>query len=160
MNYWLFKSEPEEYSIDDLQNEQTGMGVWDGIRNYQARNLLRDQVEVGDLVLFYHSSCRQVGVAGVARVVTGAYADPAQFDPQSAYFDGKSTQAAPRWVCVDVAFVSKFSTTLLLKQMKQIPELTEMVLFKQGRLSVQPVTELEFTTIVELAGEKQYETTL
>ena len=114
MAYWLFKSEPDEYSIDDLRNEPAGVGVWDGIRNYQARNFLRDQVAVGDEVLFYHSSCKQVGIAGTAEVVRAAYPDPAQFNPESRYFaiselqkdqvadyaarKGWNTEEAERWL--------------------------------------------------------------
>lgn len=147
--YWLFKTEPDEFSIDDLQQRQRER--WDGIRNYQARNLLRDQVQVGDQVLIYHSSCKRVGVAGIAEVVSQPYPDPLQFDPDSAYFDGKSSTDKPRWVSVDIAFVQKFTTVLSLQTIKAMPRLSDMVLIKQGRLSVQPVTQGEWQTIVRAA---------
>ncbi len=146
-SYWLFKTEPDEFSIDDLQQRQSER--WDGIRNYQARNLLRDQVRVGDQVLIYHSSCKLVGVAGIAKVVTEPYPDPLQFDPDSAYFDDKSSPDKPRWVSVDIAFVKKFAAVLPLQTIKAMPQLSEMVLVKQGRLSVQPVTAAEWQTILQ-----------
>ncbi len=151
MNYWLFKSEPDEYSLDDLANEKQGFGVWDGIRNYQARNILRDQVSVNDKVLFYYSSCKIPGVAGVAQVVKSAYPDPAQFDPSSKYYDSKATPEKPRWFCVDVKSVKKFDQVVTLKSLKMQQPLSEMTLLKQGRLSVQPVTESEWHYILTLA---------
>ena len=150
MNYWLFKSEPDEYSIDDLASEPTGIGRWDGIRNYQARNLLRDQVKENDLVLFYYSSCKVPGVAGIAKVVKAAYPDPSQFDPGSAYYDPKATADKPRWLCVDVSFVEKFSDVVTLKMLKTQPALADMVLLKQGRLSIQPVSVKEYRAICAL----------
>lgn len=153
MKYWLFKSEPDEYSIDDLAAEADGIGCWNGIRNYQARNLLRDQVNRGDAVLFYHSSCKVPGVAGIAKVVGNAYPDPSQLDPESQYFDPKSTQHQPRWYCVDIQFSQKFSQVLSLKQLKQQSPLENMVLLKQGRLSIQPVTTEEWQFILSLAGQ-------
>ncbi len=152
MNYWLFKSEPDEYSIDDLFAEADGFGRWDGIRNYQARNLLRDSVAENDGVLFYHSSCKLTGVAGIARVVRAAYPDPAQFDPDSRYFDPRAAPTEPRWFCVDVAPVAKFDSVLPLKALKSEPALAEMVLLKQGRLSVQPVRAGEWERILQMAG--------
>ena len=154
MNHWLFKSEPDEYSIDTLANEPKGTGRWDGIRNYQARNLLRDQVKKNDLVIFYHSSCKIPGGAGIAKVVKAAYPDPAQFNPESRYYDPKSTQDNPRWFCVDIKFVEKFSDVVTLKAIKANPALSEMVLVKQGRLSIQPVTEGEWKTILSMANAK------
>lgn len=153
MNYWLFKSEPDEYSITDLANESQGFGRWDGIRNYQARNLLRDEVKLGDQVLFYHSSCRVPGGAGVAEVVKEAYADPAQFDPESKYYDSKSNPDNPRWFCVDLKFVSSFAEVVSLKAIKASPDLGEMVLLKQGRLSIQPITTDQWQCILTMAGE-------
>lgn len=150
MNYWLFKSEPDEFGIDDLAACQRER--WDGIRNYQARNLLRDQVAVGDQVLLYHSSCKHVGVAGIAEVVAAAYPDPLQFDPDSKYFDAKSSPDQPRWISVDIAFVKKFARVLPLQTIKAMPQLRDMVLVKQGRLSVQPVREDEWQAIVAAAG--------
>ncbi len=151
MNYWLFKSEPHEYSIDDLRTESQGFGVWDGIRNYQARNILRDRVECGDLVLFYHSSCKHVGVAGTMRVVKEAYADPAQFDETSRYFDPKANHESPKWFCVDVVFETKFEHLVALKDIKANPALSEMVLLKQGRLSIQPVSYDQWSEILTMS---------
>ncbi len=151
MNYWLFKSEPDEYSIDNLANEPSGIGRWDGIRNYQARNNLRDQVSEGDLFFFYHSSCKVPGIAGIGKVVKAAYPDPAQFDKNSHYYDAKSSAENPRWFCVDVAFVERFSDVVTLKTLKTIEGLSDMVLLRQGRLSVQPILEAEWGLITRLA---------
>lgn len=152
MAYWLFKSEPDEYSIMDLKKAPKKIGRWDGIRNYQARNLLRDQVAVGDEVLFYHSSCKVPGVAGTAKVVKAAYSDPAQFDPESRYYDVKATVENPRWFCVDIKWCSTFTEVVSLKTIKAHPALLEMVLVKQGRLSIQPVTADEWQVIQSLAN--------
>lgn len=150
IRYWLFKSEPDEYSIDDLAAEVNGIGRWDGIRNYQARNLLRDEVKVGDGVLFYHSSCKVPGVAGIAEVVREAYPDPAQFDAQSPYFDSKASRQQPRWYCVDVQFSRKFPDVVPLKTLKTQPALQDMTLLRQGRLSIQPVSNAEWRCILKL----------
>lgn len=152
MNYWLFKSEPDAYSMEDLAAEKNAVGRWDGIRNYQARNILRDQVANNDRVLFYYSSCKVPGVAGIARVVKPAYPDPSQFDPDSPYFDPKATADAPRWFCVDIRFEKQFDQLVTLAQLRAEPALAEMVLLKQGRLSVQPVTAQEWKVIKKLAG--------
>lgn len=152
MNYWLFKSEPDEFSIDDLAAAKVQR--WDGIRNYQARNLLRDEVAVGDQVLIYHSSCKEVGVAGIAEVVSEAYPDPLQFDAQSPYFDPKSSSGNPRWISVDIAFVEKFEQVLRLQAIKTMPALADMVLIRQGRLSVQPVRAAEWQVIVAAARRR------
>ncbi len=151
MQYWLFKSEPGEYSIQDLAAEPSGTGCWDGIRNYQARNILRDQVQKGDQVLFYHSSCKVPGVAGIARVVSDAYPDPSQFDRNSAYHDPRATPETPRWYCVDVACVRQFDAVISLKTLKARSELADMVLLNQSRLSVQPVRATEWRHILALA---------
>ena len=151
MAYWLFKSEPAEFSIEDLEALGQTPERWDGIRNYQARNLLRDRVAAGDGVLFYHSSCKNVGVAGTARVVRAAYPDPAQFDPDSKYFDPRAGPEKPRWYCVDVVFGEKFPAVLPLAQLKSMPGLEDMVLLKQGRLSIQPVTASEWQQILQAA---------
>ena len=150
MNYWLFKSEPSEFSIDDLKNVKKPE-PWDGIRNYQARNLLRDEVKLNDSVLIYHSSCKDIGVAGTAKVVKEAYPDPAQFNPESHYFDPKANSDNPRWYCVDVTFESKFQQIISLKVIKETPELADMVLVKRGRLSIQPVTKSEWRLINKMA---------
>ncbi|QKX16406.1 EVE domain-containing protein [Microbulbifer sp. YPW1] len=150
MNYWLFKSEPDEYSLADLKNEPGQTGRWDGIRNYQARNFLRDAVQEGDGVLFYHSACKVPAVVGTARVVKTAYPDPAQFDPESKYFDIKASTDKPRWFCVDIQWQSEFARPVPLKQIKQDLALAEMVLVKQGRLSIQPVTPDQWQALVQL----------
>jgi predicted RNA-binding protein with PUA-like domain len=147
MNFWLFKSEPDEYSIDDLANEPNATGRWDGIRNYQARNLIRDDIKIDDKVLFYHSSCKDVGVAGIAKVVSAPYPDPSQFEPNNKYYDEKSTESNPRWFCVDIAFEHKAKHFLSLKEIKHTDELSEMTLVKQGRLSIQPVSAMEWNYI-------------
>jgi len=152
MNYWLFKSEPDEYSIDDLKNEPGHTGRWDGIRNFQARNFLRDRVQEGDGVLFYHSACKVPAVVGTAEVVRAAYADPAQFDPESKYFDPKAAVETPRWFCVDIRWHSAFARPVALKDIKQNPQLAEMVLVKQGRLSIQPVTAAEWQLLNRLGS--------
>lgn len=152
MAYWLFKTEPDEFGIDDLKAFGKKSAPWDGIRNYQARNLLRDQVQVGDQVLMYHSSCKLIGVAGTAEVVTAAFPDPAQFDPESKYFDAKATHEDPRWFNLEIVFKQKFESVVPLKLLKVTPELSEMTLLKQGRLSVQPVTAQEWNTILKLAA--------
>lgn len=150
MRYWLFKTEPSEYSIDDLATAPDGVGRWDGIRNYQARNLLRDEVRRGDQVFVYHSSCKPAGIAGIAQVVTSAYADPAQFDAASRYYDAGATKESPRWFCVDIRFSEKFSGLITLQTIKKQPTLAGMALVKQGRLSIQPVGAEEWQTILAL----------
>ncbi|AOS96714.1 EVE domain protein [Microbulbifer aggregans] len=153
MNYWLFKSEPDEYSIDDLAAEPAQTGRWDGIRNYQARNFLRDRVAGGDGVLFYHSACKVPAVVGTAEVVRAAYPDPAQFAPDSPYFDPKASAEKPRWFCVDLRWRSKFMRPVPLAEIKADPLLQEMVLVKQGRLSIQPVEREEWEHLLQL-GQK------
>lgn len=148
MNYWLMKSEPDDVSIDDLARLNT-VG-WYGVRNYQARNFMRDTQKIGDGVLFYHSSCEQVGIAGVARIASEPYPDPTQFDAKSKYFDPKSTPEKPRWQQVDVAFVRK-TRLLPLNELRQYAPLAEMVVLQKGsRLSITPVTAQEWDFIQEL----------
>lgn len=152
MQYWLFKSEPDAFSIDDLAAKPKQTEHWDGIRNYQARNYLRDQVKVGDQVFFYHSSCKDVGIVGVAEVVRESYADDSQFDPESKYYDPKSTQDNPRWVMVDVKYKQKFKDILSLQKIKAMPEISEIGLVKKGhRLSIMPVTEAEWQSLYKQA---------
>lgn len=153
MAYWLFKSEPDEYSLEDLKAEKNSIGRWDGIRNYQARNIIRDQIKQGDGVLFYYSSCKNVGVAGTAEVVSAPYPDPLQFDPESKYCDPKSPTDNPRWLCVDIQYCQTNKNFIPLKEIKQNEALSEMVLVKQGRLSIQPVTKVEWETIMMLAND-------
>ena len=143
------KSEPDAYSIDDLAAD--GRTHWDGVRNYQARNLMRDQMEVGDAVLYHHSQMKPPGVVGLAEVVSEAYPDHTSWDPESHYFDPKSTPEEPRWFMVDIAFVEKFDRMVSMDEMREHPELEDMVLLNRSRLSVQPVTEAQFNFIVKLA---------
>ncbi|WP_445360630.1 EVE domain-containing protein [Microbulbifer sp. EKSA005] len=152
MTYWLFKSEPDEYSLQDLAAESSGCGRWDGIRNYQARNFLRDKVKEGDGVLFYHSACKVPAVVGTAEVVRSAYPDPAQFDPESKYFDPKASEDKPRWYCVDIRWRSEFQRPVPLAEIKGISQLAEMVLVKQGRLSIQPVSGDEWQLLQHLGS--------
>ncbi len=153
--WWLIKSEPDVYSIDDL--ERDGETPWDGVRNYQARNYLRDQMAAGDPVLFYHSSSDAIGVAGVARVASKPYADPTQFDKKSDYFDAGSTKDDPRWWLVDVAFVEKFRALVPLAALKADKGLAGMLVLARGqRLSVQPVDPAHARIVLRLgkAGTK------
>ena len=151
MTYWLFKSEPAEYGIDHLAAETQKTTCWHGIRNYQARNLLRDDTSPNDLVLFYHSSCKPTAVVGIAEITTHAYPDPTQFDASSPYYDVKSTKDNPRWFCVDIQLQKKFAHPVELAHIKQNPKLENMVLLKQGRLSIQRVQETEFNEIKKMA---------
>ncbi|MDN2482347.1 EVE domain-containing protein [Vibrio agarivorans] len=147
MAYWLFKTEPDEFSIDTLRVKKSS--CWEGVRNYQARNMLRDEVKLGDLVLIYHSSCKMVGVAGIARVVRESYPDHFAFDPESEYFDPKSEPSNPRWMMVDIEFVRKTERLISLSVLKAMPELSEMPLVKRGnRLSVMPVSQHEWQAIL------------
>ena len=149
MRYWLMKSEPDEASIDDLANASSRTLPWTGVRNYQARNFMRDTMQLGDGVLFYHSSCPEPDIAGIARVVSRAYPDPTQFDPKSVYFDPKSTRESPRWMLVDVEFVKK-TPLISLAELRKHPQLADMrVLAKGNRLSITPVTEAEWRFITE-----------
>lgn len=150
VRYWLMKSEPGVYGIDDL--ERDGWTYWEGVRNYQARNLMRE-MKVGDPVLFYHSSTKPLGVAGLARVKREAYPDDTQFDPQSPYYDPKSVESEPRWYRVDVEFVARFERVVTLAELKADPALDGMLVTRRGqRLSVQPVEERHFQRVLELAG--------
>ena len=152
MRYWLMKSEPSAFSIEDLKNAPNGTDHWDGIRNYQARNFMRDEMKRGDRVLFYHSSADPMAVVGTAQVVRKAYPDHTALDPDSKYFDPKSTSENPRWVMVDIQFESQFAVPLTLAELRKLPQLNDMMLLKKGqRLSIQPVTEEEFETIVRHA---------
>lgn len=149
--YWLMKSEADAYAIDDL--ERDGSTLWDGVRNYQARNNMK-AMKRGDLVLYYHSRQSPSAVTGLARVIREAYPDPTQFDPDSKYFDEKSSADDPRWWLVDIEFVRRFDEWVSLPAIKGQPSLSDMVLVNNSRLSVQPVRDSEFRTILEMAGEK------
>ena len=149
MHYWLMKSEPDAFSIDDLA--RVGTEPWSGVRNYQARNFMRDGMQPGDGVLFYHSSCAEPGVVGVAEVASAAYPDPTQFQRKSDYFDPKSTPENPRWMLVDVAFKRKLKRTITLTELKQQPRLDGFALLQRGnRLSVLPVSKAEWTCVLAL----------
>ena len=150
--YWLMKSEPGVYSIDDLQRD--GSTSWEGVRNYQARNFMRDDMRVGDGVLFYHSNAKPMGIYGVAEVVREAYPDDTAFDPTSRYFDPKSDPAKPTWLMVDVGYVRTFKAPVTLAALKEIPGLEDMMVIRKGsRLSVQPVTPQEWDVIMRIAAE-------
>lgn len=149
MNYWLMKSEPEDFSIDDLARKD--FEGWNGVRNYQARNFMRDDMALEDLILFYHSKSAQPSIVGIARVVKTAYPDPSQFDPTSKYFDPKATVSKPRWYQVDIAFVEKYSKPISLKHLKSITPLQDMVLITHPRLSISPVSPEQWQLISQLA---------
>lgn len=149
---WLVKSEPESYSIDDLARDRRT--AWTGVRNFQARNLMRDQMRVGDEVLFYHSSAEPTGVAGLARVASDAYPDPTQFDRDSEYYDEKATDDEPRWFLVDIEFVRKLPRVVILAEIRDAKSLADMPLVNRSRLSVQPVDPGAFDTIVRMAGKQ------
>jgi predicted RNA-binding protein with PUA-like domain len=150
MNYWLMKSEPGTYSIDDLESD--GETSWDGVRKYQARNLMRDEMRVGDRVLFYHSSTNPPGVAGVAEISRAGYPDHTAQDPDSDYHDPKATADDPRWFMVDIAFVRKLPRLVPLDELKSDPALEGMVVTTRSRLSVQPVEEKHFERVLAMAG--------
>lgn len=148
MKYWLMKSEPDEVSIDDAI--RMGAAPWFGVRNYQARNFMRDQMQIGDGVLFYHSSCAEPGIAGFAEVASTPYPDETQFDAKSKYFDPKATRENPRWMLVDVKGVRK-TRLLSLTEMRTLPQLETMVVLQKGsRLSITPVTTEEWKAVVKL----------
>lgn len=150
--YWLMKSEEDDYSIQDL--ERDGTAHWVGVRNYEARNFMRDGMQPGDEVLYYHSNARPSGVAGIARVASDPYPDPTQFDPESRYHDENASEEDPRWVLVDVEFVERFDEVVPLREIKEHSELQEMVLVKRMRLSVQPVREEEFRIVREMGRSR------
>ncbi|WP_075185040.1 EVE domain-containing protein [Teredinibacter haidensis] len=155
MRHWLFKTEPDEYSILDLSKESDQTGRWDGIRNYQSRNFIRDSIKTGDQVLIYHSNCKPTAIEGVASVVRSAYPDPAQFEHKSAYYDAKSLPESPRWFCVDIHLEEQFTHAIPMAQIKNEPALKDMVLLKQPRLSIQPVTTAEFKKILTLTKSRR-----
>lgn len=148
MRYWLMKSEPSEVSIDDALSQK--VVAWFGVRNYQARNFMRDDMRVGDGVLFYHSSCEDPGIAGIAEVASTSYPDPTQFDPGSPYFDPKAKLEEPRWMLVDVRALRK-TRLINLAELRSVPKLAEMRVLQRGnRLSITPVSEIEWKTILRL----------
>jgi predicted RNA-binding protein with PUA-like domain len=152
--YWLMKSEPSVFSIDDLARAKDRTTRWDGVRNYQARNMLRSEIAVGDGVLFYHSSAEPPAVAGTARVVRAGYPDPTQFDPRDSHFDRDSQRDDPRWYAVDIQFDAKFARDVTLPELRETKSLADMVLLRRGsRLSVQPVTPAEWKQIVKMGAK-------
>jgi predicted RNA-binding protein with PUA-like domain len=152
MNFWLMKSEPSCYGIDDLKRDKIGM--WDDVRNYQARNYMRE-MKKGDKVLFYHSSCNVIGVVGIAEVHKEAYPDPTQFDTKSYKYDPKSTKENPRWSSVNLKFIEKFTEPLTLSELKLDPAFDGMLVIKKGmRLSVQPVSQKHYNRVLKLRSRK------
>ncbi len=155
MRYWLMKSEPDEVSFDDVLSAPGQTVAWFGVRNYQARNFMRDAMAVGDGVLFYHSSCAVPGVAGLAEIASGPYPDATQFDPASHYHDPKATPETPRWISVDVR-AREAGRYLPLAEMRANPALESMVLLQKGsRLSISPVTKSEWDAVVKLVRAKE-----
>lgn len=156
--YWLMKTEPDVFGYDDLERRPNQTESWDGVRNYQARNMLRDELQLGDLVLFYHSRSEPPHVAGVAEVVRAGYPDHTAWDPKSKYYDPKSTPEAPRWFMVDVRAVRRLPRPITLAELKAAPELAEMRVTQKGaRLSVMPVTPTEFETVLAMAEREPRE---
>jgi predicted RNA-binding protein with PUA-like domain len=151
MNHWLMKSEPDAFGIDDLIAKPNQTEHWDGVRNYQARNMMRDDMKLGDQVFFYHSSCKEIGVVGVMEVAAESYPDHTAFDSSSKYYDSKSSEEKPRWFMIDVKFVRKFGRTITLAQIKANPLLEDMRLITKGnRLSINPVTKDEWKAILDM----------
>lgn len=149
--YWLMKSEPSHYSIDDL--ERDNVEPWDGVRNYEARNFMRDRMRPGDRAFFYHSNAKPIAVAGIMEIASEPYPDPTQFDPDAKHFDPNSSASEPRWFLVDVKFVKKFKNPVTRDSLKQEPGLWDMAIFRRSRLSITPVTGAEWSKILEMAGE-------
>ena len=149
MAAWLMKSEPDAYSIDDL--ERDGREPWDGIRNYQARNMMRDDMAIGDDVFFYHSNCKEPGIVGLAKIVSDVYPDPTQFDPDSKYFDPKSDPENPRWLLRDVEFVRKLGRNITLSEIKETKGLDGLILTRKGnRLSIMPIEKKHWNKLLSL----------
>ncbi len=154
MKYWLMKSEPDVYGIDELKRFK--VDHWDGIRNYQARNFMRDDMKKGDRAFFYHSNCEEPGIAGIMEIAREAYPDHTQFDPDEKYFDPKSDPDNPRWFMVDVRFVRKLERVITLRELKSYKTLADMQLVQKGsRLSIMPVTRRQWDFILKLEGRKQ-----
>jgi len=155
MNYWLFKSEPDVFSFADLKARPRRREPWSGVRNYQARNYMRDQMRPGDAALFYHSSCPEPGIAGPMTIASEAYPDPTQFQPKSEYFDAKATREKPVWHLVDVEWAKDFRRFVPLEKLRNDPALANMVTLQRGnRLSITPVTAAEYRRICQLGGVK------
>jgi predicted RNA-binding protein with PUA-like domain len=156
MNYWLMKSEPNSFSIDDLEKKPNQTTHWDGVRNYQVRNMLRDQMQPGDLAFFYHSSCDIPGIAGIMKITSMGYPDFTAFDPEDHHYDPKSSRDNPRWYMVDVCLQEKFKRLISLTELRGQPELQAMPLLQRGsRLSITPVTPAEWKAILALGSVKK-----
>jgi len=154
MKYWLFKSEPGEFSIQDLQRKRSKTEHWDGVRNYQARNFMRDEMKIGDQGFFYHSNCDEPGIVGIVEIAKEGYPDHTAFDPEDRHYDPKSDPEQPRWIMVNVKFVNLFDHTVTLKELKESPSLKDMRLVQRGnRLSVMPVLKKEWNIILKMADE-------
>jgi predicted RNA-binding protein with PUA-like domain len=153
VNYWLLKSEPTAYSIDDLNKEKSKITHWDGVRNYQARNFMRDSMKIGDEGFFYHSNTTHPGIVGIVKVVREGYVDFTAFDPQDHHYDAKSDQSRPRWMMVDVQLARKFEHPILLSELRLNPKLRRMQILQKGnRLSITPVTKEEWEAILKMQG--------
>ncbi len=152
MKYWLFKSEPSCFGIDDLANRPKQTECWDGVRNYQARNMMRDAMKVGDQGFFYHSNCKETGIVGLVEIVTSAYPDHTQFDPEADHYDPTSSTANPRWYMVDVKFLKKFDRVFTLAELRENPLLSSLVILRKGsRLSITPISSDEFKLICDFS---------
>lgn len=153
MSFWLLKSEPDVFSFDDLKSRPKQIEPWNGVRNYQVRNMMRDQMALGDLGFFYHSSCAVPGIAGVVRIVREAYPDPTQFDPASEYFDAGSRREEPRWLMVDVKWEADFVENVTLEMLRSDPALADLLILRRGnRLSITPVEQAHWEHICRLGG--------
>ena len=149
MQYWLMKSEPDTYSIDDLQS--FGVDHWDGIRNYQVRNFFRDQIQVGEQAFFYHSNCKEPGIVGTMEIVSKAYPDHTAFDPSEKYFDSKSDPENPRWLMVDVHYIRHLDRMITLGELRHQKQIADMKLLQRGnRLSVLPLSKMEWQYILDM----------
>jgi len=154
MRYWLMKTEPNVYSIDDLKKE--GTSHWEGVRNYQARNFMRDDMRIGDLVIFYHSNAKPSGAAGIAKVCSEAYPDFTAFDQKSKYYSPKSTPEKPIWMMVDVEFVAKFPNVISLQEIRDLSECHDMLLLQKGqRLSILPIEKRHFNALKKASKDSQ-----
>jgi predicted RNA-binding protein with PUA-like domain len=149
MNYWLMKSEPNVFSIDNLKAMPNKTEHWDGVRNYQARNMMRDEMKISDQIFFYHSNCKEPGIVGTMKVVKAGYPDHTSWDPKSKYYDPKSSKDNPRWFMVDMKFIRKLKRTITLNELKEQIKLKEMSLVRRGnRLSIMPVTKKQWNIIL------------
>ena len=153
IQYWIMKSEPNDYSINDLKKDKRA--IWDGVRNYQVRNMFRDQMKVGDRAFFYHSNTKPLGIVGEMKIVKNAETDETQFDKNALHYDAKSIKENPRWLAPTVGFVSKFSNTITLDELKADKKLTDMAIVKKGnRLSVVPITKQHYEQILKLSQKQ------